>query len=328
MPWYIIEDLAGGSTPATIVSVGDHRRSRVPATTLDRYEGVDPAGYLDRIRQHGATVSELVTGHYGPRYLEGIPVIGPEEDVYGIQFWLGDPNEPPAPPCAVAGIDWASDIRLIVLSAEAWSMASETTEARRSMLSPEDCLRRIVQFDNAADLAKLATDCHGPDEFAGTATVLHDRGSLMNWHIVAKRRTGEHPGDVRGLVIDISRTEPATTPPPWRYPAPPPSTLTASALLAFSSTFGVPVIAGWIGGRPAWIGHTAPGDPELFHLDDWAPLQAAARSLRDPDAETTIPVRVHAATGYRWHRATAAIRRHPGRVGDCLHVIRITGGQR
>ncbi|WP_019927327.1 hypothetical protein [Nocardia sp. BMG111209] len=86
------------------------------------------------------------------------------------------------------------------------------------------------------------------------------------------------------------------------------------------------MIAGWIGDRPTWIGHTDPGDPGLFHLDDWDILHAASRALRtaDPSDSTVVPIRVRATTGHQWHPGTVTIRRHHGQVGDDLHIIHIS----
>ncbi|WP_019927326.1 GAF domain-containing protein [Nocardia sp. BMG111209] len=212
MTWYVIESLAGGSTPPTIVSVDGRRGSWIPAALLERHERIDLAGYLDVIRQDRTEIGERVFSRLGPRHLEALPILGPDGEVHGLHLWIGDPAGLPPPPDPVAGIGWNSETGRVGLSTEAWLMASEATDAYRSTLSPDECLRKIVQFDTAADLVRLTTAPRDRGAFAGTATVLHDRGSLMTWQVIARSRKAGHRTDIRGLIVDISRTEPAAAP--------------------------------------------------------------------------------------------------------------------
>lgn len=327
MTWFLIEALGPDTEPMTIVAKNGEPRDWSSLRRLDRDEGVDLLDLLEWVRHNRSHIQQTTLGRAGHRYIEAIPVLGPEDDVYAIHLWIGPEHQPPTPRRPTAGICWHLGELQIRQRLESWMMSTDDEDGFKRVRSPGEFFRKVVRFDEVTQLIALATNPDPTTRFATTITVLHDRGHLMHWQVVARGRTDLQHTGMRGLNHDITDTAPPTIGPLEQLGLTddPAENAPAAALLAFPPSSPTPVIAQWIGKVPTWIDWQREGDAELIHHDDWEALRRTTIILQAdiPDSQTTTPVRIRAHTDTGWQPALITSRRYPGEVGDRLHIIRI-----
>lgn len=328
MTWYLIETLAAEHIPPTIVAKDGHPRDWTSTRRLDRDENVELTNLLSWVRHNGAHLQQSTHGRTGPRRIEADPVLGPDDDVYGIHLWIGEAHEPIPPHRPAAGISWQLGELHIQQRLESWMMSTDDADGFKRVRSPGEFFRKVVRFDDVTDLIALATNPDPAATFHTNITVLHDHGHLMNWQVVARARTDTTTIGAHGLTHDITDTAPAAIGPleTLGLASDPDDNAPAAALLAYPPDAATPLIAQWIGKVPTWIDWQREGDPELIHHDDWAALRRATVLLEAglPDSEITTTARIRANTPTGWQPVTITSRRYPGEVGDRLHIIRVT----
>ncbi|QIS08778.1 GAF domain-containing protein [Nocardia arthritidis] len=328
MTWFLIEALAPITEPMTIIAKDGQPREWSSIKRLDRDEGVDLIDTLDWVRRSGSHIQQVARGRTGQRRVEAVPIIGPDDDVYGIHLWIGEPHQATPLTRPAAGISWSLGELQINQRLESWMMSTDDADGFKRVRSPGEFFRKVVRFDHVSELIQLATNPKPDAMFATTITVLHDRGHLMNWQIVGRGRADERHTGMRGLTHDITDVAPAAIGPleTLGLATEPGEDAPAAALLAFPPTSPTPVIANWIGKVPAWIDWQREGDTELIHHDDWAGLCRTTVMLEAglPDGEAVTSARIRAHTASGWQPVTITSRRYPGEVGSRLHIIRIT----
>ncbi|MGV9679130.1 GAF domain-containing protein [Nocardia sp. NPDC003482] len=328
MTWFLIEALAAQPHPMTIVAKDGEPRDWTSLRRLDRDEGVDLVDLLEWVRRTGSRIQQPAHGRAGQRYVEAIPIIGPEGDVYGIHLWIGLAHDTPTPPRPVAGICWHLGELQIRQGLDSWMMSTDDADGFKRVRSPGEFFRKVVRFDTVAELIELATNPDPDATITTTLTVLHDRGHLMHWYGVGRGRRDDRHVGMRGINYDITDTASPTIGPLEQLglTTDPGENAPAAALLAFPTTHPAPVIVQWIGKVPAWIDWQREGDIALIHPDDWEPLRRTTIMLEPglPDSQTTTPARIRAHTDTGWQPALVTSRRYPGEVGQRLHIIQIT----
>ncbi|MBF6334101.1 hypothetical protein [Nocardia transvalensis] len=171
------------------------------------------------------------------------------------------------------------------------------------------------------------------------SVILHDLGYLMNWYNIGRGRNDEQHTGMRGLTIDVTDTHPPVISPvdalnltigtnarnarpeSWSTEPPTDDDRPVAALLAWSPSIPLPVIAEWISKVPAWIDWEREGDPMVFHPEDCDRLRRTFETLTEGEVVTTARIRAFTDTG--WQLATVTSRRYPGEIGNRLHTIRI-----
>ncbi|MBF6332436.1 GAF domain-containing protein [Nocardia transvalensis] len=338
MTWFVVECLAPLPEPMTIVCKDGSARAWTSLRMLRRHEFVDIEDLLESVRRTGNPIQRVIRARdAGMRLIDIVPVLGPSGDAHGMHLWIGPDTEEPTPHRPANGMSWYLDDLQVQVTAEWWRMWRGPDGAANTSLtlSPGEFLQNAVRFDHIDDLVVTATDPDSTATHLSCSVVLHDQGYLMNWYNVARGRQDERHVGMRGLAIDVTDTKPPAISPvdvlgltSNTYSArgegwstkPPRDDEPVAALLAYSPSIPMPVVAAWIN-RPSWIDWEREGDPVLFHPDDCEPLRRTFETLIDGEVVTTARIRAFTDTG--WQPVTVTSRRYPGDLGDRLHFIRI-----
>ncbi|MBF6588462.1 DUF5593 domain-containing protein [Nocardia farcinica] len=327
MPWFLIEALGPLDIPMTVVAKDGERRDWVSLRSLHRNEGVDVTDLTDWVRRSARDFDQVLSARGGHRRVKAVPILGPDDDVYAMHLWIGEPDAPIPPHRPAAGIGWSAGELQVRQRLESWMMSTDDADGFKRVRSPGEFFRKVVKFDDATALIALGTNPDPDATFTSNIVVLHDRGHLMNWQIFARGHCTDGTPALHGLTHDVSDVEPAVLGPheALGLTEEPAEDGPAAALIAFPPS-GAPLIAQWIGPVPTWIDWQREGDPQLIHPDDWEALAKTAVLLQPglPDTKAITPARIRAHTPTGWQPVTITASRYPGEVGARLHIARIS----
>ncbi|MEU7140443.1 GAF domain-containing protein [Nocardia sp. NPDC046473] len=326
MTWYLVECL--GLSSMSIVAKDGVRKEWVSIFRIERDEGVDAVGALNWARSSGSHLDQRMSGRFGDRRIEIVPILGPEDDVYAMHLWIGDPSTDAPKPRPAAGLRWNLGELQVQQRLESWLMSTNDASAWKGIRSPGEIFRKVLRFDDIPQLIEIANSPTPDAQFESSLCILHDDGHLMNWQIMARGRNDERHVGVRALTHDVTDIEPPVVGPfeTLRLTNEDITDGPAAALLAFGARSSPPTISSWIGKVPTWIDWQRDGDPALIHPDSWPALRRTQALLEPacPTIEMTTRARIRANTDTGWQTVDITSRRYPGEVGRILHIIRIT----
>lgn len=329
MAWYMVEFLSGSDNMTIVFRDG----ARMPWSSIGRVqrdEGVELGELLKRTRDRAIhTPPHLVDGKKGPRLVEAVPMQGVDRKAYGIQLWVGGPNDDIPEPRRAAIIDWKKDTLQVEHTLESLMMSSDDPGEFSRVRAPGEFLRKSLRFDNVDELTALALDPVPGSTFESRSTVLHDDGHIMAWRAVARAFAPDERGiAIRCINHDVTDTEEPEIGPVEAFEsgAPAADDSLIRVLLAFPPQHPeMVIIVRFIGTPPAWVDYVRGGDNSLIHPEDWAALRRTqgVLSAATPDAVATTPVRIRAHTDNGWQSVEVVSRRYPGLVGDNLHIAQL-----
>ncbi|MDL9937509.1 DUF5593 domain-containing protein [Gordonia sp. ABSL1-1] len=139
--WYLIECLR----PPTLSVVFTDGRPRdwTSVRAITRSDGIDTVEDLcHQVRDGRTGLDRIVDGRMGPRRVIMIPVLGFEGDVYGIKTWVGQVDEPPTPPRAIASVNWDIETFTARHTVESYLMSSVDAEGFGTPATPASSCAR------------------------------------------------------------------------------------------------------------------------------------------------------------------------------------------
>ncbi|MFD6158700.1 GAF domain-containing protein [Nocardia sp. NPDC060256] len=229
MTWYLVECL--GPSSMSIVAKDGLRKEWVSIFRIERDEGIDAVGALNWARGSGSHLDQRMSGRFGDRQVEIVPILGPEDDVWN----LGELQ--------------------VQQRLESWLMSTDDASAWKGIRSPGEIFRKVLRFDDIPQLIEIANSPTPDAQFESSLCILHDDGHLMNWQIMARGRNDERHVGVRALTHDVTDIAPPVVGPfeTLRLTNEDITDGPAAALLAFGARSSPPPISSWIGKVPNWI---------------------------------------------------------------------------
>lgn len=343
MGWHIIETLVPTDEP-TVVWADSDRRDWGSVARFQRLDGVDVLSIVTTVwatpvrsfeeRELGEPIyDQVVRGTKRPRRVVAHHVVGPEDQPYGVQLWIGDPDEPLEPRPRTAGMLWDLANGAVHNTKDTFSLRANDLTNYGRIRDVDQFFNRVFRFDGVAEVVEL---CNNPESGArlhSSVTLLHDDLHLVNLQIVAKPFNGL----VRGIGHDITQWDPPLVDPStaMRVAGATPADHIC-ALIAFSrDDRNAPSIAYWVTDPPSWMNYWTPTGPTfrgkggLIHPEDRSVLQAAREEVDRQSSDSQTPletscvVQLKAADG-AWVKTTVALSQYPTNSQTrMLYVARI-----
>lgn len=166
---------------------------------------------VERAHERGEPVRELLPGRAGgaPLVIAARPVLGPDDDVNGVQVRFGPEGGSEAVPYSVIAFDYSSDAQLIRLAGSpfGWDLAP----GRTNWTVPE-AFRHVERCDGAMDLILRTLDSAEDTRWAGDVTARVGDGT-RRYRLALRNGSGAARTRWRGLLLDVTESlapEPAS----------------------------------------------------------------------------------------------------------------------
>ncbi|RDI64480.1 GAF domain-containing protein [Nocardia pseudobrasiliensis] len=197
--WLLIETLDGFEL-ASVLGVGTAPRQW---KSLARTVPAQLFPVIAEAHERGVpVVRELPRSRYAwsGRQAYAIPVVGPSDRVHGVQFWVGDADDPPPRP-GVAPFVLDGRSRRLEMPTAGWGT---TFEPERSVWNGAEIFTDIERFDGALDLAVAINRAEPGTRWLGILCVRTPTG--LRTGMLATRNLTADPQCWHGLVLDITET--------------------------------------------------------------------------------------------------------------------------
>ncbi|WP_040818043.1 GAF domain-containing protein [Nocardia jiangxiensis] len=282
-PWTMIETLDPAASP-TVVSSGDSTREftsthrvlerAINNAQLGTYVTADDLyRHIIAVRDRSEPIDWPIRKDKHHCIFRALPVLGPNEQVHGVRFWLGPADLEPPEPRRATGVVWDLASRMVRLTPDCTRMAGISD----AIFVPEVPLatfwRYASRFDDHEAVFNLL---YRPKEHARLqtmGTVRHADNREMLWQATIRTRHDSHTIGAWGLLEDLTSDT----------SRPPTATLEQQGLREYLRSAGtylgvvhIPdgTIVHWLSDPPPWFDCTRSPD-ELFPPEDHARLTTA-----------------------------------------------------
>ncbi|QIS08776.1 GAF domain-containing protein [Nocardia arthritidis] len=282
-PWTVVETLDPAVDP-TVVSHGGVGRDFV---VLERFlqrainaarmgTAITPdsvSRHIVATRDRGEPTNALFGQGKNKWVLHTLPVMGPQNRVHGVQFWLGPVDEDPPEPHRVTGVTWDLPNKLVHLTADCTRMSGTPDEKFTPELPLAMFWRSTTRFDHHEAVFNLLYNPHPHGRLQSTGTVQHADGHEMLWQATIRARHDHEAIGAWALLEDL--TSDAARP---LHP-----TLEQEAFREYHRTAGTYLgvvhiadgtVVTWLTDPPPWIDWNHAPD-EIFPPEDRARLATA-----------------------------------------------------
>lgn len=282
--WVMVEMLDPATDP-TAVSGGDGGKDFVVLTRLvDRAinaarvgADVTTADVVARIldAQHRRTCVDAVLGQGSAKHvLIARPVLGPQQRVHGVQYWLGPVDEEPPEPRRACGVVWDLPAKLVHLTIDCNRMAGVSDDRFVPSLPLATFWHNANRFDHHEEVYRML---HNPCPRASFRTTGNVRNIAhqddMYWQATIRTRYDKQTVGAWGLLEDLS----------YVLSRPPKVTLEQAAMRdylrseqTYLGVIHVPdgAVVRWLTDPPPWMDCTLAPD-RIFPAEDLARLANA-----------------------------------------------------
>lgn len=133
----------------------------------------------------------------------GVPVFGPQQQVYGVQMWVG-PDAVAPPPGRVAAFDWDVDKKVAQVTPEFGRYTG--LEGDRATRSAPELFSRVERFDNRLEYFAMLVDFAVGSHWQGILAFRGNAGELRTYALSARTYVEGTNRRVRNLVHDVSES--------------------------------------------------------------------------------------------------------------------------
>lgn len=211
--WYLIETLVPDE--ASVVAVDGVRKDWTSVKRLSPAADVQVELIIAHVREARSIFQVVARSKKKPGAawrIKAIPVLGPSDEVHGVQLWIGEPDVTVRSPRICSAVTFLRDEFVIQQTWESSAMSGIMPGAFDPIGTPVEYINRAATFGEESEFLDMAANPDPGRKLDTQFAVKHETGPMMQWQAVIRTYPDPDQRGWRVLFQDVSDVYPPAAP--------------------------------------------------------------------------------------------------------------------